>query len=76
MRGIMRRISVNGLLWFGLMVWLFGQMMWYIGLAAHWDPLNNPSALGYDISRYSSIVGAFFLFIGAAIKVIASLRSD
>ena len=71
----MRRISVNGLLWFGLMAWAFGTLVRYIGLAAHWDPLNNPSALGYDISDYSSIVGAFFLFIGAAIKVIASLRS-
>ena len=72
----MRRISANSLLWFGLMTWAFGTLVQYIGLAAHWDPLNNPSALGYDISRYSSIVGAFFLFIGAAIKVIASLNSD
>ena len=75
MRGMMRRLNANSLLWFGLMTWAFGSMLWYIGLAAHWDPLNNPSALGYDISYYSSIVGAFFLFIGAAIKVIASLRS-
>ena len=75
MRGIMRRISVNGLLWFGLMVWLFGQMMWYIATITDWNPLANPSSIGYSIYRYSGGIGAFVLFIGAAIKVIASLRS-
>lgn len=77
MRGIMRRIiSANSLLWFGLMAWAFGSLLHYIGRVAHWDPINNPSALGYDIADYSSIVGASCLFIGAAIKVIANLNSD
>ena len=72
----MRRINATLILWFGLMAWAFGSLLHYIGRVAHWDPINNPSALGYDIADYSSIVGAFFLFIGAALKVIGSLRAD
>ena len=76
MRGIMRRINANVLLWLGLMAWAFGSMLRYIGWATDWNPLTDPSTLLFTVADYSSLVGAGFLFVGAAIKAIASLNSD
>ena len=79
----MRRLNANSLLWFGLMVWALGQVIVFTGLIGDWPGFAGPSNIGYDTYRfgydtyqYCSAIGAFFICVGAALKVIGSLRAD
>lgn len=76
MRGIIRRISASSLLWFGLMVWALGQIIVFVGVVGGWPDVGGPDSIVYDAYRFCSAIGAFFIFIGALLKVIGSLRAD